>query len=198
MAGVACAAPLSIWLGKRRPFIESMLFTGAFNVALLAISPIATVAIVTMEVLRQFFYSTSSPILWAMMADIADFGEWKTGRRATATAMSAVIFALFMGLAIGRALAGGLLAFYGYAANTGQTATSLLGIRMTASIHSGLAFFAAAGLLAFYRLSRKRIGQLADELAKRRNAPSAAFMVTNAAGDSARIPLASRVVNTPL
>lgn len=172
LAGVACAPSLSIRLGKRRLFIISMLLTGVFNVALLVVPATATVTIVTMEVLRQFFYGTSSPILWAMMADVADYGEWKTGRRATATVTSALVFALFMGLAIGGALSGWLLAFYGYEANVGQTAASLFGIRMTASVYSGLAFFASAGLLALYPLSSGRIGQIARDLAERRKSVS--------------------------
>jgi len=131
-----------------------------------------TATIIAMEVLRQFFYGTSSPILWAMMADVADYGEWKTGRRATATVTSALVFALFVGLAIGGALAGWLLAFYGYVANTGQTAASLLGINMTASVYSGLGFLVAAALLVLYPLSSEHIARIADELAKRRNALS--------------------------
>jgi Na+/melibiose symporter-like transporter len=31
-----------------------------------------------------FFYGITIPILWAMIADVADYSEWKNNRRATA------------------------------------------------------------------------------------------------------------------
>ena len=46
--------------------------------------------------------------IWAMMGDVADYGEWKTGRRASGTVTSAVVFALWAGIALGGALAGWL------------------------------------------------------------------------------------------
>lgn len=166
--GAACTASLSLKLGKKPLFIGSMLLTGAFNIVLLIIPPASTTTIIATEILRQFIYGTSSPILWAMMGDVADFGEWKTGRRATATVTSALVFALFVGLAIGGALAGWLLAYYGYAANTAQSAASLAGIRLTASLYSGLGFLAAAGCLLLYPLSSAQMRRIADDLAKRR------------------------------
>jgi Na+/melibiose symporter-like transporter len=139
-----------------------------FNVALLFLSPHATAAIITTEVLRQFCYGCSGPLIWAMMGDVADYGEWKTGRRATGTVTAAVVFALWVGLALGGALAGWLFSFYGYVSNAAQTQRALDGIRMTASVWSGLAFFAAAVCLFFYPISRRINQSISDELAGRR------------------------------
>jgi hypothetical protein len=65
-----------------------------------------------------------------MMGDVADFGEWKTGRRATGTVTAAVVFALWIGLALGGAIAGWLLSLYGYEPNAMQTDHALMGIRL--------------------------------------------------------------------
>ena len=54
----------------------------------------AIVSIISLEVVRQFIFGCSGPVLWSMMADVADYGEWKTGRRATGAAISGVVFAL--------------------------------------------------------------------------------------------------------
>ena len=48
-----------------------------------------------------------------MMGDVADYGEWKNGRRATGTVTAGVVFALWAGLALGGAIAGWLLSAYG-------------------------------------------------------------------------------------
>ena len=98
-----------------------MTLSGIFNMAVFFFPPHATVAIIASEVLRQFAYGTSGPLIWAMMGDVADYGEWKTGRRATGTVTAAVVFALWVGLALGGAIAGWLFSFYGYVANAVQT-----------------------------------------------------------------------------
>jgi Na+/melibiose symporter-like transporter len=146
----------------------SMTLCGIFNMAVLFLSPHATVAIIVSEVLRQFSYGISGPLIWAMMGDVADYGEWKTGRRATGTVTAAVVFALWMGLAIGGALAGWLFSFYGYASNAVQTQRALDGIRLTAGLYSALFFFATAVCLFFYPISRKINKNISDELAGRR------------------------------
>ena len=42
------------------------------------------------QILHGFFYGITIPILWAMIADVADYSEWKTNRRATAIIFSAI------------------------------------------------------------------------------------------------------------
>jgi sugar (glycoside-pentoside-hexuronide) transporter len=168
IAGVTVSTALTKRIGKRPLFILSMTLSGLFNLAVLVLPPHATVAIIVSEVLRQFCYGTSGPLIWAMMGDVADYGEWKTGRRATGTVTAAVIFALWMGLALGGAIAGWLFSFYGYAANAVQTQRALDGIRLTAGLYSGLFFFATAICLFFYPISRKINKTISDELAGRR------------------------------
>ena len=166
--GVGISNTLSIRLGKRNLFILSMTLAAIFNVALVFIPPTATVAIFASEVLRQFAFGWSCPLLWAMIADVADYGEWKTERRASATVTSAVVVALWAGLALGGAVAAWLFSFYGYVPNVLQTAHALMGIRLTASIYAGLAFVLTLVCLFFYPISRDLNLQIADELAERR------------------------------
>jgi sugar (glycoside-pentoside-hexuronide) transporter len=168
LIGVACSTALTKRLGKRRVFFVSMLLTGIFNVSLFFIVPTSTTVIIGLEVLRQFAFGCSGPVLWSMMADVADYGEWKTGRRATATVTSAVVFALWAGLALGGAIAGWLLALYGYQSNAVQTAQSLMGIRLIASVWSGAAFLAAAICLLFYGIDMKLNLTISQDLSERR------------------------------
>jgi len=172
LVGVSCSTALTRRYGKRRVFFLSMLLTGILNCALFFLLPTATNAIVGLEVLRQFFFGCSGPVLWSMMADVADFGEWKTGRRATATVTSAVVFALWIGLAFGAAIAGWLLSLYGYHPNTVQTAQSLLGIRLIASFYSGAAFLLAAVFLIFYGINMKLNMTISHDLSDRRKSYS--------------------------
>ena len=170
LLGVACSTAVSVRVGKRTLFIASMALTGVFNVALYVIPPHATYVIIATEVLRQFSFGLSGPILWAMMGDVADYGEWKTGRRATGTVTAGVVFALWAGLALGGAIAGWLLSGYGLVSEAAvQTVEAQGGIVLTASIYAGLFFFAAAICLLFYPLTREKNQSIANELEGRRS-----------------------------
>jgi sugar (glycoside-pentoside-hexuronide) transporter len=168
LAGVACSTALTKRIGKRALFFWSMLLTAVLNISLLFFPASATAPIIVLEVLRQFAFGCSGPVLWAMMGDVADFGEWKTGRRATATVTAAVVFALWIGLALGGAIAGWLLSFYGYRPNLVQTDHALLGIRLIASVFSGAAFLAAALCLLFYGITMKLNLTISHDLSERR------------------------------
>jgi len=187
LLGVACSTAVSVRVGKRELFIASMALTGIFTAALYVIPPHATYVIIAgwsgaihphmillhasigVEVLRQFSYGLSGPILWAMMGDVADYGEWKNGRRATGTVTAGVVFALWAGLALGGAIAGWLLSAYGLVSEAAtQTARTQTGILLTASLYAGLFFFAAAVCLFFYPLTREKNQSIANELAERR------------------------------
>lgn len=169
LLGVACSTAVSTRIGKRLLFVASMVLTGVFNAALFVIPPHATVLIVGTEVIRQFIYGLSGPIIWSMMGDVADYGEWKTGRRASGTVTAAVVFALWAGLALGGAVAGWLLSFYGFVSGAEvQTAQAQSGILLTASVYAGLAFLASALCMFFYPIDRDMNRKIAEELEARR------------------------------
>jgi glycoside/pentoside/hexuronide:cation symporter, GPH family len=170
LIGVALSTAVSVRVGKRRLFMGSMIFAGIFNMALFVIPTHATALIIGVEVLRQFSFGLSGPILWAMMGDVADYGEWKTGRRASGTVTAAVVFALWAGLALGGAIAGWLFSFYGFVSDAQvQTAQAQSGILLTASVYAGLAFFAVAACMFFYPVSREVSRKIATELDARRS-----------------------------
>ena len=176
LLGVTCSTWVSVRVGKRTLFIASMALTGVFCAALYKIPPHASYIIIAVEVLRQFSYGLSGPILWAMMGDVADYGEWKTGRRATGTVTSGVVFALWAGLALGGYIAGKLLSVYGFVSKADvQTIEAQRGLILTPSLYAGLFFIAVAVCLFFYPLSRERTQSIANDLAERRKgAPAVA------------------------
>ena len=169
LIGVACSTAVVKRLGKRITFFLSMLITGLLCIALFFIPPSATVRIIALEVLRQFAFGCSGPVLWSMMGDVADYGEWKMGRRATGTVTSGVVFALWVGVALGGAIAGWLMSFYGYDQQlASQSEHTLLGIRLIASVYAGAAFLAAAVCLIFYGINMKLNMTISHDLADRR------------------------------
>ena len=109
---------------------------------------------------RALSYAPTIPLIWAMFADVADYAEWKTGRRTTGVVFATILFALKTGLSLGGAIAGWLLSGYGYRPNATQTEHALMGIRLTASVYPALFLVRRRRLSRV--LSNHALGQRAD------------------------------------
>jgi len=129
-----------------------------------------------MNIFASFVAGPTPAIVWSMYADTADYGEWKFGRRTTGLVFSATVFVQKVGLAIGSALIGWLLGYYGYAADVAQAPRALHGITLLFSVLPG-AFALLSGLaIFFYPLEEPQVKQIERELAARKTAgtPAAA------------------------
>ncbi|MGQ0647210.1 MAG: MFS transporter [Gemmatimonadaceae bacterium] len=183
IVGVVLSSPLATRYGKRAVFMAGLTITIIFTAAFVLIPRNAVPVAFGVEMLRQFAYGFTIPLLWAMMADVADFSEWKHRRRATAIVFSAIVFGLKAGLGFGGAIGGWILAAYGYMPNIDQTERALNGIRLTTSVYPAITFAIALGCLVFYRIDKKLEVQITDELARRRKtfAPSGDGIATTVA-----------------
>jgi len=103
-----------------------------------------------------------------MLADTADFSEWKNGRRATGLVFSAATFAQKAGWGIGGALAGWILALYNFIPNMEQTLDSLIGIKLMVSVFPGVLYMSCAILLYFYTIDHKTCLIMQKDLENRR------------------------------
>ena len=168
IVGIFFSKGLSMKYGKRNLFIGGLAFTVLFTASFAVLSPRATVLIFTMEILRQFAYGFTIPLLWAMMADVADYSEWKNRRRATGIVFSAIVFALKAGLGFGGAITAYVLSLYGYVPNAAQTPETLNGIRLTMSIYPAVSFGVCIACLLFYGITKEREIQITTDLAERR------------------------------
>jgi len=185
IAGVVASAPLARRYGKRDVFIVGLVLTVVFTALFGIFSQTAIVGMFAVEMLRQLAYGFTIPLLWAMMADVADFSEWKNRRRATAIVFSGIVFALKAGLGFGGAIGGWLLASYGYVPNVAQSAHALQGIRLTASLFPAATFLISVVCLFFYKIDRRLEIQITDELAERRRAYGAVAIPAGAVGVAA-------------
>jgi sugar (glycoside-pentoside-hexuronide) transporter len=172
IVGVILSKPLALKFGKRNLFIGGLVVTALLCLPFLAFPPTATTAMIVTEGLRQFAYGFTIPLLWAMMADVADFSEWKTGRRATGVVFSAIVFGLKAGLGFGGAIGGYVLNHFGYVPNVAQATRALDGIRYSVSALPALSFALCAGCLLFYAIDRATERRVSEELAARRRAPA--------------------------
>jgi GPH family glycoside/pentoside/hexuronide:cation symporter len=167
--GIGFSKPLAKRIGKRDAFGAGLLLSALSLVFFIFYSPDSVALVVVTQIIFGLTYGVTIPLLWAMIADVADFSEWKNHRRATGIIFSAMIFGLKAGLGIGGALGGYILALYGYSADLAeQTTKALFGIRMSVSIFPALAFLIAFATLFFYEINKKLEYQIEEDLGKRR------------------------------
>jgi Na+/melibiose symporter-like transporter len=103
-----------------------------------------------------------------MIADVADYSEWKTYRRATGFMFAGILFALKAGLSLGGALSAWIIDAYGYVPNVAQTERALLGIRLGASVYPAIALAVVLVCLAVYPIGKGLGTRIQGELAERR------------------------------
>lgn len=168
IVGIACSRSLCNRFGKKTVFLAGLGLTTIATALVFWVGPASMGSLVLLSILWPIGYGPTVPLLWVMIADVADFAEWKTGRRATGFMFAGILFALKAGLGLGGALSGWLLALYGYVPNAAQSPHALLGIRLTATIFAAIPFAAALICLVLYPIGRRLGRQIEDELAVRR------------------------------
>ncbi len=178
MAGTiaqAVGVSLTKWfvalLGKRNTYTTAMVVGSALTLAFFFVRADQVVLVFVLHPLIMFALGPTSPIVWAMYADAADYSEWRTGRRATGMVFSAASFAQKSGNAIAGGLQGLLMAWFGYKANVQQTDQSLLGILLMMSLIPAAFGLLAAVAIRFYRLDEPTMARIEAEVAQRKGNP---------------------------
>ncbi|MCX6266369.1 MAG: MFS transporter, partial [Bacteroidetes bacterium] len=102
--------PLAKRFGNKNVFIGSSLISGLFFILIYIAGKDDLITIYAFNIIAKMAYAPAVPLLWTMIADSADYGEWTTGRRSTGLYFSAAVFAQKAGWGIGAAIAGWILA----------------------------------------------------------------------------------------
>lgn len=120
-----------------------------------------------LNILISICLGPKAPITWAMYADVADYNEWRTGRRATGMTFAATTFSQKIGSAAGSAIMLTVLASLGYEANRAQSGASLDGIVYMQTLAPGFFTFLAIIALMFYNLTGPKLEQIQRDLQER-------------------------------
>lgn len=155
--------------GNRNVFLVSSLVSGFFFMLLFFPGEKNLVTIYILNILAKMAYAPAVPLLWTMLADSADYSEWKTGRRSTGLVFSAATFAQKAGWGIGGALAGWLLALFNFTPNAEQSETAITGIKLMISIVPGILYMSCSIFLFFYPINKKMALQMQEDLEKRKS-----------------------------
>ena len=134
IAGILLVTPVSNRVGKKNAYLGAMAAATVLSLAFWLPGSGDIWAMMLLQVLISMCAGSIFPLLWSMYADIADYSELRTGRRATGLIFSSSSMSQKFGWTLGGAPTGWLLGHYGFEANAMQEAAVQNGIRAMMSL----------------------------------------------------------------
>ncbi|MEM8896127.1 MAG: glycoside-pentoside-hexuronide (GPH):cation symporter [Bacteroidota bacterium] len=168
VVGVTLSQPISNIIGKKSTFLYAMVLAAVLSLIFFTFDERHMLVIFIFQFLISSCAGIIFPILWSMYADIADYSEWRTGRRATGLIFSSSSMSQKLGWTIGGTLTGWILAYYGFEANIEQTSESKTGIKMMMSVIPAVGALCSALLILFYQLTDGFMEKVSADLEQKR------------------------------
>ncbi|HCD1257279.1 TPA: MFS transporter [Citrobacter amalonaticus] len=164
IVGSAIAKPLSVRFCKVAVFIFCNIVLMIMSFAMYLVPMDRMVVMFCLIFIIGVLHQIMTPIKWVMMADTVDYGEMVSGKRLTGISFAGTLFVLKMGLAVGGAIIGWMLAMGGYQAGAdAQSPETLKTIITLFTVAPGLCYLCCA-LIAkcFYRLTTEQMKQVSQ------------------------------------
>ncbi len=157
--------------GKKAVCIWGFALMIVNSLAFYLLRPTDVMGMLALTITGGLFYGPTIPLVWAIYADVADYGEWKLGRRATGVVFATIGFGLKAGLALGGAALGWVEYAVGYDPEN-VSREMVQAFRVCTTIVPAVLFFICMVFLIMYKLNRQLTLKMADELESRRKAVS--------------------------
>ncbi|MCI4070128.1 MFS transporter [Dickeya dianthicola] len=169
MLGSMIAKPLTDRFDKVKLFRIINVILGILSFALWFVDPASLTPLLALFIAINILHLIQSgPILWAMMSDVDDYGDWKFGKRLTGISFAGNLFMLKMGLAVAGAIVAWILSYTGYVANKpDQNSQTIQGIIVMFSLLPMLSYFISAFMARYFKLNNGYLEKIKVELAKR-------------------------------
>lgn len=151
-------------IDKVKGFKASMLLEAALLLAMYFIPGSNVIAIFSMVIIINIIQLAATPLQWSMLSDIIDAEEQKSGKKLSGIVFSTNLFAIKLGIAIGGALVGYLLAWGNYVGGaTTQTATALETIRLLFTVFPAILVALLVVIMRKYSLNDKVLTAMAQK-----------------------------------
>lgn len=172
LVGVVVTVPISEKIGKKATFIAVLVAITVFAaaVALLPETPAGMWMLMAAQILICIAIGISSPLLWSMFADVADYSEYKNGSASTGLIFSSSSMAQKFGAAFGSAIVLWVLMAFGYdnAKDAVQTPEALATINALISWIPAVGSAVGVLIMAFYPLTDRKMSEIREGLKARR------------------------------
>lgn len=172
LVGVVVTVPISEKIGKKATFIAVLVAITVFAaaVALLPETPAGMWMLMAAQILICIAIGISSPLLWSMFADVADYSEYKNGSASTGLIFSSSSMAQKFGAAFGSAIVLWVLMAFGYdnAKDAVQTPEALATIKALISWIPAVGSAVGVLIMVFYPLTDRKMSEIREGLKARR------------------------------
>lgn len=164
--------PLVVKFGKKELTSAAMLLSSFVYGLLFFLPNLSYTAFIAILAVAMFGYAFFNLVIWAFVTDVIDYHEYLTNLREDATVYSIYSFARKIGQALAGGIGGYAIGMVGYNASLKvQSPDTLHGIYTLSTLGPAVIFLLIfLTLTIFYPLNKKRVNQLAIDLAKKRNA----------------------------
>lgn len=167
--GCACAQPLSKRLDKKTAYIYLQYISAILSCIAFFVPNEHVLLAFLVYFLWCFFTQMATPLLWAKMADTIDYGVWQNGLRLTGLVYASIVFFIKLGLALGGAIAGWLLAYYQYQANVELSEATKSGILTSFTLYPAIGSILVVLIMTKYNLDNKTIKKITADLTQKSN-----------------------------
>lgn len=161
-------APIIKKIGKRNAMVIGLIIQ-SIGLGLLVLLGMQTFGIYFSSIVRGVGGAFSGAVMWAMVSDNVDYGEWKTGLRMEGLTNSACSFGYKVGNGLGSALLGLVLSLGGYVGGSVvQSQEAIVSIHIVFWILPIFFTIVVLVLLHFYKLDNE-FPEIVADLQERRN-----------------------------
>lgn len=167
VVGSLMAKQVGSWMCKIRASVWVNILSALFGLAFLILPSDYWIPAFIVHIILNILQGINAPLQWSMITDANNYGEWKTQRRITGMNVAANIFIIKLGVAIGGALTGWGLAFYGYQAGVEQqSAEAIRGVLILFTVLPAIFYLITAISIRYYRLTEDRMNVIVSDLSE--------------------------------
>lgn len=165
--GSLSAKWVGAWMCKIRASVWVNILSALVGLLFLVLPTNYWVPAFIVHIILNILQGINAPLQWSMITDANNYGEWKTQRRITGMNVAANIFIIKLGVAIGGALTGWGLAFYGYQAGVEQqSAEAVRGVLILFTVLPAVFYLITAFSIRYYRLTEARMNDIVSDLSQ--------------------------------
>ncbi|MEU6712232.1 glycoside-pentoside-hexuronide (GPH):cation symporter [Nonomuraea sp. NPDC046802] len=165
-AAMAAVPALIRMTGKRSATITAQVIT-ILGLAGLFFLPHQIAWVFVLGSVASAGFGITRSIIWGVIPDTVEYGEWKSGHRAEGIVYAAFIGMEKLGSAVSGIITGLVLSLAGFVANTTQTSGAEFGVLLLITAVPIVATLAVIGVMKNYRLDGRNFEQIVADLRSR-------------------------------
>lgn len=172
LIGIWFMAPIIARIGKRRAMLWGV-GVSIVGIGVSLIDPTNVALVLTGLLIRGIGTVPSSAAMFALVADVVDYGEWKRGVRLDGMTYAAATAGQNFGGGVGAALVGWILAAGGYVGTASTQSGEAISSEVFIMLWLPLILTIALGAIIYFLNVDKSLPQMQQDLAARRAAANA-------------------------